>query len=216
VIRCVPGRGGDRVECLAPTALTRRKVVGAIRGIAGAVFDDYRARNSVNLGQSDFSRPSRRAISASSESRSAKGSSTLGDGLPFGAAFVLSTGGRASADFRAQSDAGADGTVFGAGRAWAKPALAVGTLVTVGAAGGSAFAIGAMGSAFEPATAGSAFSARRGGAGATGDGAKELPGLLAGAVSVARTGAPRLGEALAGMIGGGMVARGCAGRGGSA
>jgi hypothetical protein len=34
-----------------------------------------------------------------------------------------------------------------------------------------------------------------------------LPGPLAGVVSVARTGAPRFGEALAGMIGGGMVAR---------
>src|ERR1700722_19091641 len=152
-----------------------------IRGIDGARLRRLTRRNAGGLGQSDFSRPSRRAISASSESRSAKGSSTLGDGLPFGAAFVLSTGGRASADFCAPSDAGADGTVFGAGRAWAKPALggrrggpdggagrawskpalAGGTVVTVGAAAGSAFAIGgAMDSTFEPATAGSAFSAR--------------------------------------------------------
>jgi hypothetical protein len=120
----------------------------------------------------------------------------------------LSAGGRASAGFRAQSDAGADGTVFGADRAWAKPALAGGTVVTVGAAGASVFAIGAIDSAFEPATAGSTFSGRRGGAGAAGDWPGGLPGPRAGAVSAARIGAPRFGEALAGMIGGGMVARG--------
>src|ERR1700722_8418683 len=170
-----------------------------IRGIDGARLRRLTRRNAGGLGQSDFSRPSRRAISASSESRSAKGSSTLGDGLPIGAPSVLSTGGRASAAFRAQSDAGADGIVFGAGRAWAKPALAGGAVATVGAAGASVFAIGAIDSAF---------SGRRGGAGAAGDWPGGLPGPRAGAVFVTRTGAPGFGEALGGMIGGGMVARG--------
>jgi hypothetical protein len=182
-------------------------VFSAIRGTDGARRQRLLRRNAGGLGQSDFSRPSRRAISDSSESRSAKGSSTLGDGVPLGGAFGLSTGGRASAGFRAQSDAGADGTVLDAGRAWAKPAPAGGTVVTVGAAGASVFAIGAIDSAFEPATAGSTFSGRRGGAAAAGD-CGRLPGPCAGAVSAARTGAPRFGEALAGMIGGGMVARG--------
>jgi hypothetical protein len=188
-------------------------VVDAVRGIDRAASNNDRPRNACGLNQSDFSRPSRRAISASSESRSAKGSSTLGDGLALGARFVLSPGGRASSGFRAQSDADANGLVFGAGRAWAKAALGDGTFVTVGAAGAAVFAARAIGSAFVSATASSAFSGRRGCAGATGDGAGELPGPRAGAVSGARTGAPRFGEALAGMIGGGIDARTCAGRG---
>ena len=167
---------GSTAEPVGPQRrLRKERIVSAIRGIAGARLRRLRTRNAGDLDQSDFSRPSKRAISDSSESRSAKGSSTLGDGLPLGAAFVLSPGGLASADFRAESDAGVNGTVFGAGRAWARPALAGGTVVTVGAAGASVFAIGAIDSAFEPATAGSAFSGRRVGAGATGeDGAGEL------------------------------------------
>jgi hypothetical protein len=145
---------------------------------------------------------------------SAKGSSTFGGALPPGVAFVLSAGERESASFCGPSDAGAAGGVFSAGRAWAnKAALVGGTFVTVGAGGGSVFTVAAAGSGFAGAAAGSDFSGRRGGAGATGDGASGLPGPLAGAVSVARTGAPRFGEALEGIIGGGIVARGCAGRG---
>src|ERR1700722_8418684 len=54
-----------------------------------------------------------------------------------------------------------------------------------------------------PLSPGGAAAQARRGAGRGG-----LPGPRAGAVSVTRTGAPRFGEALAGMIGGGMVARG--------
>jgi hypothetical protein len=92
-------------------------------------------------------------------------------------------------------------------------ALFEGTVFAADAAGGSAFTVAADGSAFEPGAAGSAFSARRGGAGAIGDGAEELPEPRMGPVSVTRTGTPRVGEALAGMIGGGIAARICAGRG---
>jgi hypothetical protein len=103
-------------------------------------------------------------------------------------------------------------------RLWRRPCLSQGGAgqgrrVPADAAGGSVFTVAAAGSAFEPATAGSAFSGRRGGAGAPGDGAGGLPGPRTGAVSVTRTGAPRFGEALAGMIGGGIAARCCAGRG---
>jgi hypothetical protein len=136
----------------------------------------------------------------------------LAGGLPFFAA-VLSAGGRASAAFCAQSDGVVDTGVFGAGRAGAAVALAKGAAGPADAAGSSVFTGAAAASAFEPVTAGSDFSARRGAAGATGDGAEELPGPRAGPVSVTRTGAPRFGEALAGMIGGGIAARGCAGRG---
>ena len=134
--------------------------------------------------------------------------------MPPGVAFVLSAGERESASFCGPSDAGAAGGVFSAGRAWAnKAALVGGTFVTVGAGGGSVLTVAAAGSGFAGAAAGSGFSGRRGGAGATGDGAGGgLPGPLEGAVSVARTGAPQFGEALAGIIGGGIVARGCAGR----
>ena len=136
-------------------------------------------------------------------------------GLPLAASFALSACERASAGFCAPSDAGAAGGVLGAGRAWTEAALAAAT-VTVGPAGASVFTVATGGgSAFEAATADSGVSGRRAGAGATGGGAGGLPGPLAGALSVARTAAPRSGEVLAGMIGGGIVARGCTGRGSS-
>ena len=95
-------------------------------------------------------------------------------------------------------------------RAWAKAALGGGTVVTVDAAGGSVLTVVTFGSAFELPTAASAL---RGCGGATGEAARGAPGPFMIAVSGMRTGAPRFGEALAGMIGGGIVARGCAGRG---
>lgn len=135
-------------------------------------------------------------------------------GLPPGAAFVFSACGPASVGFGVPLEAGPRDGVLGAGRAWTEPALAVAT-VTIGPVGGSVLTVATGGaSAFAAAAVGSACSGRRVGAGATGDEAGEAPGPLADAVSVVRTGAPRLGPALAGMIGGGIVvARGCAGRG---
>ena len=139
----------------------------------------------------------------------------MSDGLPLDAAFALSPGGRASPGFCAPLNVGPDGGVLGAGRGWDKVALAGGKAVAADAASGSVFAVVTLRSAFDPATAGSTLSDRRDGIGATGDEAGGLPGPPMGAVSVARTGDPRFGETLAGTIGGGIVARGCAG-GGSA
>ena len=70
---------------------------------------------------------------------SAKGSSTFSAGLTFGSPFALSAGGRPEAEyFGAPSDGGAEAGGFGAGRA--AVALAGGTFVTVGAAGGAVLA----------------------------------------------------------------------------
>jgi hypothetical protein len=115
-----------------------------------------------------------------------------------------------SAAFRAQSDAGAG--VFET-----KAAPARGAVVPEDAVRGSVFTVVTDGPVFAFAPAGSDFSGAREAEAATGDdGADDLPGgligPLAGAVSVARAGAPRFGEALAGMIGGGIAARAWAGR----
>ena len=102
-------------------------------------------RRNSDPGQSGFSRPSKRAISASSESMSPKGSSTFTAALAFGSAFALSVGGRAGAkNFGAPSEAGDEGMAFGVGRATAEDAFAgeALTFVTVGAAGGAVFAAG--------------------------------------------------------------------------
>jgi hypothetical protein len=134
-------------------------------------------------------------------------------GLLLGAAFVLSACGRASAGFCVPLDGRAAGGVLGAGGVGTEAAVAAGT-VTVGPAGASVLNVATGGgSAFEAAAASSGFSGRRAGAGATGEGAAGLPGPLAGPISVVRTVGPRFCEALAGMIGGGIVARGCARRG---
>jgi hypothetical protein len=137
----------------------------------------------------------------------------LGDGLPVDAAFVLSAKGRASTVFCAPSNARFDEGVLGVSRAWAKAALAGGAVVPVLAPSDSVLAAVTFGSAFEPTTTASALSGRRDGPGAAVDEDAGLPGALGDAGSAARTGAPRFDEALAGMIGGGIVARGCAGRG---
>ena len=149
---------------------------------------------------------------------SAKGSSAFGAGLAFGSPFALSAGGRAGAkNFGAPSDAGAEGGAFGVGRAGAEAALAGGTFVTVGAAGGAVFAGATAGSAFAAATACSAFAAatacsclsgRDVGAGAAGDEAGGLTGPFEGPLSLRGTALPRFAEALDGTIGGGIPARG--------
>src|SRR5271170_1222476 len=147
-----------------------------------------------------FSRPSSRAISASSESRSEKGSSAFAgltlDGLG------LSTSGRASPIFCATSG----GAVLAAGRAWADAGLAVTTVAACGVARGSTAAA---------AAAASAFSGRGGGGGAA-DGAGRLPEIgdgLGGTFSVRRVTVARLAGPLAGTIGGGIAGRVGAGRG---
>ena len=141
--------------------------------------------------QSGFSRPSSRAISASSESMSAKGSSTFGVGLLFGAALALSAGGRVGAMYFGAPSDGAEGEAFGAGRA-PEAASAGGMSCAVGAATGSAFAAapegsalgaGRTSSAFAAAALCSGFSGRAGGAGPTRGGAGGGP-LFAGALSV--------------------------------
>ena len=171
------------------------------------------ARNAGGRYQSDFSRPSRRAISASSESRSAKGSSTLGDGLPLGAAFVLSPGGRASAGFCAPLDVGADGGAFGAGRGWPRSRWPRGTAVAADAAGGSVFAVVTTWLRLRrrrlPVPL-SQIGARRRRDGRRGR--RIARASRRRCFRGANRGSPRFAATLAGTIGGGIVARGCAGR----
>ncbi len=164
--------------------------------------------------QPGFSRPSRRAISASSDSRSAKGSSTVGGGLTLKLAFAFCGGGRASPPCCAPLDAGAEGCcVLATG---SDGALAAGTLAAGGVARGSAFAA---------ATAESTFSERGGALGAAGGGVDGLPwadeeGLpgadeaFGGPFSVRRVMGGLLPDPLAGAIGGGIAGRGGVGRGG--
>ena len=134
---------------------------------------------------------------------SAKGSSTFSAGLTFGSPFASSAGGRPEAEyFGAPSDDGAEAGGFGAGRAGV--ALAGGTFVTVGAAGGAVLA---------GATAGSCFSARNVGEVAAGDEAGGLAGPLGEALSLNGPTLPRFGGGAAGTIGGGIPGRGCAARG---
>jgi hypothetical protein len=136
----------------------------------------------------------------------------LGEGFPIDAALVLSADGRASTVFCAPSNAGLDEGALGVSRAWDKAALAGGAIVPVLALSGSVLAGVTLGSAFEPTTAASVLSGRRDGPDAAEDEGVGLPGIIGDAVSAARTGAPRFDEALAGTMGGGIVARGCAGR----
>ena len=118
-------------------------------------------------GQLGFSRPSRRAISASSDSRSANGSSAFVGALTFNGALAFCSGGRPSPECCGPLAAGAEGCVLATGGGLGGGAIAGGT----GDAGGVA-----RGSAFAAVTAESAFSERGGGAGAAGAGAVGLPG----------------------------------------
>ena len=165
--------------------------------------------------QPGFSRPSRRAISASSNSRSAKGSSTFGGGLTLELAGPFCGGGRASLTCCAPLDAGAGGCcVLATG---CGGALGAGTL----AAGGDA-----RGSAFAAATAESTFSERGGAPGDVGGGVDGLlpcadqdgwPGPdedLGGPFSVIRAMGALIPDPLGGAIGGGIAGRVGAGRGG--
>ena len=168
--------------------------------------------------QPGFSRPSRRAISASSNSRSAKGSSTFGGGLTLELAGPFCGGGRASLTCCAPLDAGAGGCCV----------LATGCGGADGALGAEALAAGgdARGSAFAAATAESTFSERGGAPGDVGGGVDGLlpcadqdgwPGPdedLGRPFSVIRAMGALIPDPLGGAIGGGMAARVGAGRGG--
>lgn len=174
--------------------------------------------------QLGFSRPSRRAISASSDSRSPKGSSTFGGGLALKLAFAFCGGGPASPTCCAPLDAGAEGCcALATGCDGADGPLAAGTLAAGTLAAGGV----ARGSAFAAATAESTLSERGGALGAAGGGVDGLPwadedGLpgayeaLGGPFSVRRVMGALIPDPLAGAIGGGIAGRGGAGRGGVA
>lgn len=162
-------------------------------------------------GQLGFSRPSRRAISASSDSRSANGSSAFVGALTLKGAFAFCAGGRPSPESCGPSGAGAEGCVLATGGDLGDAALAGGT----GAAGGVERC-----SAFAAVIAESAFSERGGGADAAGAGAVGLPGAgaseaLGGPFSGGRATGTLDVDPDAGTIGGGIAGRGGAGRGGS-
>ena len=93
-----------------------------------------------DLGQLGFSRPSRRAISASSDSRSANGSSAFVGALTLNGALAFCSGGRPSPECCGPLAAGAEGCVLATGGDLGGGAIAGGTGDAGGVARGSAFA----------------------------------------------------------------------------
>jgi hypothetical protein len=157
--------------------------------------DSFAWRDDVrDFGQFGFSRPSSRAISASSDSTSAIGSSTLGGALTLDTAFAFCAGARISPACCAPSDAGAEGCGLAAGCEWPEAVFAAGTVPGGGAPRASAFAAPTTESALSEG----------------GDDVAGLPGADKGfgeGFSVRRVTVVLFAEPPAGAIGGGIAGR---------